>query len=73
VEPLSAERYRVEFTASAMLRAKLEQAQELTSHALPNGDHFITGLPVLSEAGTNSRYGDYVHFRAVRFLDLASR
>jgi hypothetical protein len=38
VEPLSAERYRVEFTASAALRAKLEQARELTSHALPNGD-----------------------------------
>jgi hypothetical protein len=27
---------------------------------------------VLSEADTNSRYGDYVHHRAVRFLDLAS-
>jgi hypothetical protein len=38
VEPLSAERYRVEFTASAALRAKIEQARELTSHALPNGD-----------------------------------
>jgi hypothetical protein len=38
VEPLSAERYRVEFTASATLRAKIEQARELTSHALPNGD-----------------------------------
>ena len=38
LEPLSAERYRVEFTASAALRAKIEQARELTSHALPNGD-----------------------------------
>jgi hypothetical protein len=38
VEPLSADRYRVEFTASATLRAKIEQARELTSHALPNGD-----------------------------------
>jgi hypothetical protein len=38
VEPLSAERYRVEFTASAALCAKIEQARELTSHALPNGD-----------------------------------
>jgi hypothetical protein len=38
VEPLSAERYRVEFTASATLRAKIEQARELASHALPNGD-----------------------------------
>jgi hypothetical protein len=38
VEPLSADRYRIEFTATAALRAKLEQARELTSHALPNGD-----------------------------------
>src|SRR5262245_54989187 len=38
VEPLSAERYRVEFTASATLREKIEQARELLSHALPNRD-----------------------------------
>jgi hypothetical protein len=38
VEPLSAERYRVEFTASSALRAKIDQARELMSHALPNGD-----------------------------------
>jgi len=38
IEPLSTERYRVEFTASAALRAKIEQARELTSHALPSGD-----------------------------------
>src|SRR5262249_37289726 len=38
LEPLSAERYRVEFTASAALRAKIEQARELVSHAVPNGD-----------------------------------
>jgi hypothetical protein len=38
VEPLSADRYRVEFTASAALRAKIEQARELLSHAIPSGD-----------------------------------
>ena len=38
VEPLSAERYRVEFTASAQLHRKLEQAQELLSHSIPSGD-----------------------------------
>ena len=38
LEPLSAERYRVEFTANAVLRAKIEQARALISHALPNGD-----------------------------------
>ena len=38
LEPLSAERYRFEFTASAEFRAKLERARELLSHAVPNGD-----------------------------------
>jgi hypothetical protein len=32
---------------------------------------FTTGLPVLSEADTNSRNDDYVHFRAASLLDLA--
>ena len=44
LEPLSAERYLVQFTASAELRAKLERAKELLSHSLPNGD-----LPLLVE------------------------
>jgi hypothetical protein len=38
VEPLSAERYRIEFTASAEFNAKLEKAKQLLSHALPSGD-----------------------------------
>jgi len=38
LEPLSAERYRIEFTASSEFRAKLEQARELLSHAVPSGD-----------------------------------
>lgn len=38
LEPLSAERYRIEFTASAEFRAKLEQARELVSHSVPSGD-----------------------------------
>ena len=37
-EPLSAERWSVQFTASAELHAKIEQAKELLSHAVPNGD-----------------------------------
>src|SRR5688500_15834031 len=35
LEPLSASRYRVQFTASEELYAKIEQARELLSHALP--------------------------------------
>jgi hypothetical protein len=38
LEPLSAERYRIEFTASAEFREKLEQARELVSHSVPSGD-----------------------------------
>jgi hypothetical protein len=38
VEPLSAERYRIEFTASTEFCAKLEEAKQLLSHALPSGD-----------------------------------
>ena len=38
LEPLSAERYRIEFSASAEFRGKLEQARELLSHSVPSGD-----------------------------------
>ena len=38
VEPLAPERYRVEFTASAELHAKLERLQALMRSAVPDGD-----------------------------------
>jgi len=38
LEPLSASRYRVEFTASTELCDKVERARELLSHSLPSGD-----------------------------------
>ncbi|MEK7837217.1 MAG: hypothetical protein AAB328_04460, partial [candidate division NC10 bacterium] len=38
VEPLSASSCRVEFVARASLRDKIEQARNLSSHALPSGD-----------------------------------
>lgn len=38
VEPLSATSYRIEFTASAALRDKLEQARNLLGHTIPSGD-----------------------------------
>jgi hypothetical protein len=37
-EPLSASRYRVEFTASSEFCEKLERARDLLSHSLPGGD-----------------------------------
>lgn len=44
LEPLSPASYRVQFTASAEFRAKIERARELLSHAVPSGD-----LPALFE------------------------
>jgi 5-methylcytosine-specific restriction endonuclease McrA len=38
LEPLSAASYRVQFTASSDLYAKIEQAKQLVSHALPGVD-----------------------------------
>ena len=38
VEPLSAERFGVHFTADAELRDLIERARALASHRLPNGD-----------------------------------
>jgi 5-methylcytosine-specific restriction endonuclease McrA len=38
VEPLSTERYKVQFTASAELRQKLERAANLMRHGNPSGD-----------------------------------
>jgi 5-methylcytosine-specific restriction endonuclease McrA len=38
IEPLSTERYKVQFTASAELRQKLERATNLMRHSNPSGD-----------------------------------
>ncbi|MDB5214709.1 MAG: hypothetical protein JWO86_2636, partial [Myxococcaceae bacterium] len=38
IEPLSEARFRVQLTASAELREKLERARDLMSHANPSGD-----------------------------------
>jgi 5-methylcytosine-specific restriction endonuclease McrA len=60
LEPLSATRYRVEFTARAELRDKVERARELLSHALPSGDLgelFERALDALIEKQTRERLG----------------
>src|SRR5262249_21357793 len=38
VEPLSPERYRIQFTASAALRDKIARAKYLLAHQVPDGD-----------------------------------
>jgi len=48
VEPLSADRFGVHFTADAELRDLIERARALASHKLPNGD--LAGLMKLMAA-----------------------
>jgi len=38
IEPLSAQRYRIQFTADATLKQQLELARSLLRHAHPSGD-----------------------------------
>jgi hypothetical protein len=60
LEPLSAKSYRVEFTASATLHDKIEQARNMLGHALPNGDLaqlFERALDALLAAETKRRLG----------------
>jgi 5-methylcytosine-specific restriction endonuclease McrA len=58
--PLSPARVRVEFTARAELRDKLDQARQLLSHALPGGDLgelFERALDALLEQENRRRFG----------------
>jgi len=60
LEPLSASSYRIEFTASAELYAKLEQARELLSHTVPGGELatvFERALDALVEGEMRRRVG----------------
>jgi hypothetical protein len=60
LEPLSASSYRIQFTASTELYAKIEKARELLSHALPTGDLaalFERALDELIERETKRRMG----------------
>ena len=49
LEPLSAERYRIEFTASTEFRAKLERARELVSHSVSSGNIVVVLERALDE------------------------
>jgi 5-methylcytosine-specific restriction endonuclease McrA len=53
IEPLGEERFRVEFTASAKLREKLELCRDLMSHANPSHD-----LAVIVERGIDLLLAD---------------
>jgi hypothetical protein len=60
LEPLSAGRYRVQFTADAALKEKLERARDLMRHALPSGDLaalIARSLDLLIEQLMKRRFG----------------
>jgi hypothetical protein len=60
LEPLSPARVRVEFTARVEIHDKVEQARQLLSHAVPNGDLgelFERALDALLEKETRRRFG----------------
>jgi hypothetical protein len=60
LEPLSASSYRIEFTASTELYAKIEEARQMLSHALPMDDLaslFERALDVLIEQEAKRRMG----------------
>jgi len=69
VEPLAQARYRVQFTASAELRDQIRKAQELLSHAVPNGDLaiiFERALRLLISEQERRRLGACAPSTAVR-------
>ncbi len=60
VEPLSADRYRVTFTAPASLVATLEEVRALLGHAVPDGDVaeiVERGLELLKAQALKKRFG----------------
>src|SRR5438105_10647990 len=60
IAPLSAETYKVQFTASRAFRDKLRQAQDLLRHRVPDGDPaaiFEKALDLLIERVKKERFG----------------
>lgn len=60
IEPLSAGRYRVQLTADASLKRKLERARDLLRHAHPDGDlcHILSrALDLLIDDMMKRRFG----------------
>src|SRR5205814_4164732 len=59
VQPLSPDRYRIQFTGSERLCDKLRLAQDLLRHAVPSGDPaevIERGLDVLIQAAVRQKY-----------------
>ena len=76
VEPLTAERYKVQFTISRETRQKLDEAQDLLRHTIPNGDPaaiFDRALTVLLDNLRRRRFAATERPRASRSHDGSAR
>ncbi len=76
VSPLAVDRYQVRFTATAATIAKLKRAEELLSHAVPNGDVaeiFDRALDALLQQAARQKHAATDRPRRGRAIDPASR
>jgi len=76
IAPLAAERYKVQFTASAALHDKLRRAQDLLRHRVPSGDVtqvFERALDALIERLEKERFAATDRPRAGRGVATGSR
>jgi len=75
IEPLSPERYKIVFTADAVLKRKLELARDLLRHAVPSGDlATIMGraLDLLIDETSRRRFAKTGRSKAARSRSQAS-
>ena len=76
VSPLAVDRYQVKFTATAATIAKLKRAEELLSHAVPDGDVaeiFDRALDALLHQAARQKHAATDRPRPGRAIDPASR
>jgi 5-methylcytosine-specific restriction endonuclease McrA len=74
--PLSAERYKIQFTASRQLHDKLRRAQDLLRQAIPGGDPaaiFERGLDLLLAQVERQKLGQAAHPRVATRTTRHSR
>jgi len=76
VAPLSADRYKIQFTASRQLHDKLRRAQDLLRHVIPSGDPaaiFERGLDLLLAHVERQKLAKAAHPRASAWTGRRSR
>src|SRR5262245_56066878 len=76
IEPLAPDRYKIQFTASAEMHAKLRRAQDLLRHQIPNGNPAAIidrALTMLVEHLEKTRLGATTKHRATGKRRAATR